>query len=153
MDVLSAAGRGAQLDEIAEALPQRAVALSRLFLSHTSLQISRVEAGVLQALSERPMRITELARGQGVTQPAITLLVNRLEERGWVNRHADPDDGRVVVVALAPAGREAFARLRAQYRALLHAEMAMLDDAEVETLAHAVEILDELIARITEREQ
>jgi DNA-binding MarR family transcriptional regulator len=153
MDVLSGADRGAQLDEIAEALPQRAAALSRLFLSHTSLPISRVEAGVLQALSERPTRITELARGQGVTQPAITLLVNRLEERGWVGRHADPDDGRAVVVALSAAGREAFARLRAQYRALLHEEMAMLDDGEVEILARGVEILDGLITRLAEREQ
>src|SRR4030081_2352901 len=91
--------RGAQLDEIAEALPQRASTLLRLFLSRTSVPVSRTEAGVLQALTERAMRITELARQEGVTQPAITLLVNRLEERRLVTRQADPSDGRVVLVA------------------------------------------------------
>jgi len=57
-----------------------------------------------------------------------------------------------VVVSLTPSGDEAFERLRAEYRALLHEEMASLDDAEVETLAGAVEILDKLIARLEEHE-
>jgi DNA-binding MarR family transcriptional regulator len=87
-----------------------------------------------------------------VTQPAITLLVNRLTERGWVERVPDPSDGRAVLVSLTPAGEEVFERLRAEYRALLHEEMASLEDAEVETLAAAVAILDKLIDRLTERE-
>ncbi len=57
-----------------------------------------------------------------------------------------------MLVSLTPAGDEAFERLRAEYRALLHEKMASLDDAEVEALASAVEILDKLIARLTERE-
>ena len=47
-------------------------------------------------------------------------------------------------------GEETFAQLRAEYRALLHEEMATLDDGEVETLAAAVEILDKLIARLSQ---
>jgi DNA-binding MarR family transcriptional regulator len=144
--------RGAQLDEIAEALPQRASTLLRLFLSRTTVPVSRTEAGVLQALTERAMRITELARQEGVTQPAITLLVNRLAERGLVTREADPSDRRVVLVAVTSAGRELFGQLRAQYRALLHEEMASLHDTEVDTLARSIEILDELIERLKERD-
>ena len=45
-----------------------------------------------------------------------------------------------------------FERLRAEYRALLHEEMASLEDGEVETLAAAVAILDKLIDRLKERE-
>ena len=45
-----------------------------------------------------------------------------------------------------------FERLRAEYRALLHEEMASLEDGEVETLAAAVAILDKLIDRLTERD-
>jgi len=145
------ARRGRQLDEIAEALPQRASALSRLFLTHTSVTISRTEAGVLGALSSRPRRITELAAREGVTQPAITLLVNRLQERGWVTRDTDPADARVVLVTLTSRGEKVHERLRAEYRALLHEEMATLDDHDVETLARAIEILDGLIVRLTER--
>jgi DNA-binding MarR family transcriptional regulator len=144
--------RGRQLDEIAEALPQRVSTLLRLFLSRAQVPVTRTEAAVLATLESGPERIGELARQEGVTQPAITLLVNRLERRGWVTREADPGDGRVVLVAITPAGRDLFAGVRAQYRALVHEEMASLDDGDVETLAQAIDILDHLIARLRERE-
>ena len=152
MDQARVDRRSSQLDEIAEALPQRSSALSRLFLTRTSVCVSRTEVGVMRNLRAGPRRITELAAEERVTQPAITLLVNRLAERGWVERVPDSSDRRAVLVSLTPCGDEAFERLRAEYRALLHEEMASLDDAEVETLAGAVEILDKLIARLEERE-
>ena len=149
MEASSVDRRSSQLDDIAEALPQRSAALSRLFLTRSSVCVSRTEVGVLRNLREGPRRITELATEERVTQPAITLLVNRLEERGWVKRVPDPSDGRAVLVSLTPVGEDVFERLRAEYRALLHDEMAMLDDTEVEALAAAVEILDRLIARLS----
>jgi DNA-binding MarR family transcriptional regulator len=143
--------RSSQLDEIAEALPQRSAALSRLFLTRTSVCVSRTEVGVLRVLRGGPRRITELATEERVTQPAITLLVNRLTERGWVERIPDPSDGRAVLVSLTAAGGEVFERLRAEYRALLHEEMVSLEDGEIDTLAAAVGILDKLIDRLKER--
>jgi DNA-binding MarR family transcriptional regulator len=149
MEPASLDRRSVQLDDIAEALPVRSAALSRLFLTRTSVCVSRTEVGVMRTLRDGPRRITELAAEERVTQPAITLLVNRLEERGWLKRVPDSSDRRAVLVSLTPAGEEVFEQLRAEYRALLHEEMAMLDDAEVETLAAAVEILDRVIARLS----
>lgn len=143
--------RTRRLDEIAEGLPQRAAALSRLFLTRTTIDVTRTEVGVMRTVSVRPQRITELAAAEGVTQPAITRVVNRLQERGWVTRHSDPGDGRVVMVGLTPAGRTVFERLRGEYRALVHEEMAALDDEDVETLARAIDVLDELIERLEDR--
>jgi DNA-binding MarR family transcriptional regulator len=145
--------RGSRIDEIAEALPTRAAMLSRLFLAQSSIRVSRTEAGVLQALSESPRRITELASREGVTQPAITLLINRLAGRGWVRRETDPLDGRVVLATLTDAGRAVWDRLLREYRALLHEEMASLDDEDVKVLARAVDILDYLIDRIRREER
>ena len=140
--------RGRQVDDIAVALPARASSLLKLVLSRTSEPVSRTEASVLAALAERPRRITELAARERVTQPAITLLVNRLEQRGWAARHADPGDRRVVLVALTEPGEEALSRLRAEYRALMHEEMATLSDEDLCTLSRAIEILDGLIERV-----
>jgi DNA-binding MarR family transcriptional regulator len=151
MQIRSDLSRGQRLDEIAEALPRRASALSRLFLRHTTIEISRTEANVVQALAERPRRIGDLAAREAVTQPAITLLVNRLQRRGWVERAADPEDGRAVLVTLTCQGEEVFDQLRAEYRALLHEEMATLPDDDVETLADAVQILDRLIGQLNGR--
>ena len=152
MELATAGVRDRQLDEIAEALPQRASALSRLFLTRTSVCVSRTEVGVLRILTSGPRRITELAYEERVSQPGITLLVNRLAERGWVQRGIDPSDGRAVLVSLTDAGEQVFAQLRAEYRALLHEEMATLGNRDVATLARAVEILDRLIERIGERD-
>jgi DNA-binding MarR family transcriptional regulator len=143
--------RERRLDDIAEALPQRAAAISRLFVAHTSVDVSRTEIGVLRALTDRPRRITELAALEAVTQPGITMLVKRLEARGWVGRETDPSDARAVLVTLTRSGRQVFDALRAEYRALLHEEMATLPDRDVAALARAVEILDGLIERLKER--
>jgi DNA-binding MarR family transcriptional regulator len=138
-------------EEIAEALPVRAAAISRLFMAHTTVPISRTEIGVLYVVSERPRRITELAVREGVTQPAITLLVNRLAERGWLKRTPDPLDGRAVLVELTPAGCALLDQVRAEFRALVNEEMAILDDEDIGALARAVEILDGMIERLEDR--
>lgn len=148
MDTAGGVTRGRWLDEIAEALPQSASAISRLFLAHTTVELSRTEANVMRALSERPRRVTDLAIDEGVTQPAMTLLVNRLEERGWLERSEDPADRRAVLVSTSDSGARVFEQLRAEYRALLHEEMALLDDEDVEALARATEILDGLVDRL-----
>jgi DNA-binding MarR family transcriptional regulator len=84
MEFGSVTKRTRQLDDIAEALPRRASLLSHLFLKHTTLGVSRTEIGVLSAASEQPQRITDLAAAEGVTQPAITLIVNRMRRAaGW----------------------------------------------------------------------
>ena len=140
--------RSRQLDELAAALPQRASALTRIFFARTHTGLSRAEVGVLAALSSRPFRITELAAREGISQPGVTQLVNRLQQRGWAERRTDPQDGRVVVVAITDAGRETLERVRSEYRALLHEEITALDDEQVATLASAVVILDELIERL-----
>lgn len=140
------------LDSIAEALPQRSATLARLFLSRTTICVTRTEAAVLYKLSARPYRVTELAKEERVTQPGISLLVNRLAGRGWAQRIPDPADGRAVLVSLTAAGEAALDQLRAEYRALLHEEMATLEDSEIETLAAAVAVLDKLIHRLEERD-
>jgi DNA-binding MarR family transcriptional regulator len=76
-------------------------------------------------------------------------LVDRLQDRGWVQRTADPNDGRAVLVSLTVAGADALGALRAEYRAMLQQEMASLDDGQVDTLAGAVQILDQLIERLS----
>ena len=145
--------RGRQLDEIAVALPQRAASLLKVFLARTTVPLSRTEANVLAALAERPWRITELAARERITQPGVTLLVNRLEQRGWAERHVDASDRRVVLVTITPEGEEVLARLRAEYRALLHEEMATLPEEDVGTLARAIEIVDRLIERLEAHER
>jgi DNA-binding MarR family transcriptional regulator len=59
-------------------------------------------------------RITDLAAVEGVTQPSMTALVSALERSEFVERHTDPTDKRVVLVAITGSGsRYVRARRRA----------------------------------------
>lgn len=65
------------------------------------------EYDVLYTLSkcDRPQRISDLGRHVLLSQPALSRLVERLEERGLLARCEDPGDGRAVQVSLTEAGR------------------------------------------------
>jgi DNA-binding MarR family transcriptional regulator len=52
--------------------------------------------------SAGPMTAGQLADLTGLTTGAITGMLNRLEEAGFVRRERDPDDGRRVLVRLVP---------------------------------------------------
>jgi len=71
-------------------------------------EVSMREYDVLYTLSKHdgPMRLYELGRGVLLSQPALSRLVERLGERGLVERAADPEDGRGVRLALTAAGAE-----------------------------------------------
>ena len=133
------------IDEVARSLTQRAALVTRLVLRHARRDIPRTESGVLSTLSGGPRRITELAELEGLAQPTITLLVKRLEERGWVERGRDAADGRAVVVAITDAGRAALEDLRAQVGAFLHERVADLPDEDVQALLAATDALETLI--------
>jgi DNA-binding MarR family transcriptional regulator len=142
--------RERQLDEIAQALPARVAELAHLFLQRADPAVSRADVSVMRRLALRPHRVTELAGEEQITQPGMTLLVNRMEERGWATRAPDPSDGRAVLVTLTRAGLRELQTLEQGYHAMLAAHMAALDDGEVQSLAHAVQVLDDLIAHLKE---
>src|SRR3984957_2573531 len=93
--------RSRQID-IAGQLLVRAAALARLVAKQVGGDLSRTEAGILHTLSFGPRRITELAEFEGLAQPTTTLLVKRLEDRGWVRRERQNYDGRIVMVSVTP---------------------------------------------------
>uniref|UniRef100_UPI000DD4DB8B MarR family winged helix-turn-helix transcriptional regulator n=1 Tax=Glycomyces dulcitolivorans TaxID=2200759 RepID=UPI000DD4DB8B len=69
-------------------------------------EVSMREYDVLYTLSkhEGPIRLFELGRGVLLSQPALSRLVERLAERGLVERTPDPEDGRGLRLGLTAAG-------------------------------------------------
>ena len=91
-----------------------------------------------------PQRLTLLAAREGVTQPAMTQLISRLEESGLVRREPSQDDGRVVLVVITDDGRATLARRRAVRAERLAAIIAQLDPDHLAALAGALPALDAL---------
>jgi DNA-binding MarR family transcriptional regulator len=142
---IAPADRSAAVDAVATALVPAASRVTRLLLRRAPQGVSRSEAGVLSALSRGPRRITELADLEGHAQPTMTLLVKRLEQRGWVARERDPADGRVVLVSLTTAGTAALDDVRAAYRRILRDHLVALDGEQLAALKIATETLESLL--------
>ena len=107
--------------------------------------LSLTAAATLTTLERSgPRRLTNLAADEGVTQPAMTQLVGRLEVSGLVERCADPDDGRVVHVQITDAGRDLVARRRAARAERLSGLLATLGPADQEALAAALPAINAL---------
>jgi DNA-binding MarR family transcriptional regulator len=68
-----------------------------------------VQPMVTQPLWDAPdgMRLTELAAGAGMTKQSMGELVDQMEQAGYVERVADPIDGRARRVRLTARGRRA----------------------------------------------
>jgi DNA-binding MarR family transcriptional regulator len=126
-----------------------AAAIERLIGLFRSLSppngLSLTAAATLATLERSgPSRLTALAVREGVTQPAMTQLIGRLQESGLVNRDADPADGRVVKVRLTDEGRAMLARRRAVRAERLAEILARLSPEEQAALRAALPAMDAL---------
>jgi DNA-binding MarR family transcriptional regulator len=102
------AGRRHAANDAWEALLSAHAALMRLFAAEDIWEdLSMREYDVLYTLSKcrEPVRISELNRHVLLSQPALSRLVDRLAERGLVERQPDPADGRGVRLSLTAAGQ------------------------------------------------
>ncbi|MHB1614137.1 MAG: MarR family winged helix-turn-helix transcriptional regulator [Actinomycetes bacterium] len=90
-------------------------------------------------------RMSELAEGAQVTQPSMSVLVDRMERQGWVIRQVDQRDRRVVNVTMTPAGMAVVGRLRVARLELLSSRIEMLPIEEQQQLAGALPALTDLV--------
>jgi DNA-binding MarR family transcriptional regulator len=82
-----------------------------------------------------PLRVSELAAASHVSQPTATSLLQRLGDRGWVDRRPDPDDARAVRVRISRAGRRALAANRQVAAEAVRGRLERLTKADRQALA------------------
>ena len=94
------------------------------------------QAPVLVILREagRPIMITEVARRLLLETPSVTTMVDRLTERGLVERVKDPKDRRKTLVALTRKGKRLVETIREPGHQLEEEMFGALDAVERETL-------------------
>ena len=130
---------------IAETLDRAALLLVR----HIARSSSLTSRAALRALREDgPTRLTELACSQGVSQPAMTQLVGRLEREGLVVRLIDPEDARATLVDITESGRAVWTELKESRRERLAELLDNLSPDEEAALGLAMRVALPLIEQL-----
>ena len=88
-------------DDLGETL----YSLAAVIIRRRSRTLSLTAASTLATLERTgPRRLTDLAVAEEIAQPSMTALVTQLEQLGFAERLRDPEDARVVLVAITRDG-------------------------------------------------
>ena len=118
-----------------EALMTAHARLLRQFAADDWEDLSMREYDVLYTLAKRgPSRIGELGESVLLSQPGLSRLVDRLAQRGLVERFADPADGRSVQVGLTPQGAACQKKVGRRHARAVAQAMAVLTPSEQQQL-------------------
>ncbi|MGI5217054.1 MarR family winged helix-turn-helix transcriptional regulator [Nocardia sp. CA-290969] len=111
-----------------------------------------LSAGVASALwtivNHAPIRLSALAERESVSAPTMSRLVAALEDRGYIERTPDPDDGRARLLKPTPTGIELIADARSRKAQLLTEAVEGLDPDDRRTVSRGLTILADAIRTI-----
>ncbi len=132
-------------DALANDLIVTSARLVRLVRYRADVDDSTATWRALSILAERgPLRVSDFAAIDRLSQPSATAILRRLREEGAVESVPDPADGRASLISLTALGEARLARLRAAGVAAVTPLLAGLDEADRATLRRASDLLDEL---------
>lgn len=110
------------------------------------------ERGVLECLhSLGPLTVPGLARTIGVPRQFVQRTCNGLLESRLIERRVNPAHARSDLVALTPAGMQAFAALRARETAASKPLAAALSAADLATTTRVLQAMREHYERLPKR--
>jgi DNA-binding MarR family transcriptional regulator len=140
-----AAGGRLDVPEFANHLSHTLMRTARLLrqLGHDGVSASQSTA-LMMIDRFGPLPISELAVIENIARPTASSLVAKLESEGHVRRLEVPNDGRISLVELTPAGRRVIERARTRRDSWLAERLRSCTPAEVEALRTAARVLDEI---------
>ncbi|MFJ1601821.1 MarR family winged helix-turn-helix transcriptional regulator [Streptomyces sp. NPDC088253] len=136
--------------EVAAALNELTTGVARYLLSDRQGMSLTTAAALNRLEREGPIRLTALAAAEGIAQPSMTVLVQRLEAQGLATRVGHPKDGRVRVVAITDAGRELMAQRRRAQTARVADLLAALPEQDVQALQEAMRTALPIVQRMVQ---
>ena len=110
------------------------------------LGITARQATLLWLVRRSPgLALAELAAEEGISPPALSGHVDRLERAGLIERVRSTDDRRRVGLRLTEEGARLLRRVRARRTTWLADRLGMLEPTELEAIEAAVPALQRLL--------
>jgi DNA-binding MarR family transcriptional regulator len=123
--------------------------LTARFLSDRTEMSASAAFAINRVSREGPIRLTTLAAKEGVSQPSMTQLVQRLERADLVLGVADPEDRRVRLIGTTSQGQALLDDRRRIRRDRLRKLLAELTPEEESALWLAAHVAGPILARLT----
>ena len=117
----------------------------------SELDLTFAQSQVLFHVNDHPgCPMGDVAKAFGVTLPAVTHIVDRLEQKGFAARGAMPGDRRVAALELTAAGQTLARELHTTRTRAMEAILARVSAADRRRIVTGVEALVEAAMRATE---
>ncbi|MBN9798755.1 MarR family winged helix-turn-helix transcriptional regulator [Pseudonocardia alni] len=133
-------------DEVASRLRLAVGRLNRRIRIDGSESLPPLQLSTLVTVEQHgPLRLSELARREGVTAPTMSRVLSALDDQGMVERAADPGDARGVLISISADGLDRLREVRSQRTALVARRLDRLDAAQRAALEAALPAIEALI--------
>jgi len=114
---------------------------SRPLEEWSDLELTMPQMRILCLLRQKPQRMGNIAACLGRGQSSATSMMDRLVDKGLVERVPDPEDRRVVLCRLTPEGQSEVERFWQVGRQSIVEMVKPLSVAELEQVVQAIELL------------
>ncbi len=109
------------------------------------LGLTAAQFNVINILSDQPEGMSQRALGDLllVDRSNVTGLLDRMEKAGWVRRKDHPEDRRVYLITLTPAGRALWAKAHALYQQVIEQVTAGVPEKRLAECADTLQGLEQ----------
>lgn len=110
-----------------------------------SIDLSINEMHMLEAVGKgknKPKTIYEIAEDLGITLPSVTVAINKLVKKGYVEKLRGEEDGRIVYVTLTKQGKKIDSVHRYFHESMVRSIISGMSEQEQQVLYQGILKLD-----------
>ncbi|MDO4166691.1 MAG: MarR family transcriptional regulator [Eubacteriales bacterium] len=110
------------------------------------LDLSMAEIHTIAAIGrDRLLKMSEIAGQLHITMGTLTVMINNLVKKGYVERYKSEEDRRIVKVGLTKGGKQIYDIHELFHENLVDALLGNFDEKELETVSQALKNLQDFI--------
>ena len=108
-------------------------------------QLTAKQVLLLELISNKVSSTKEIAQQMGVSTSAVSQLLNKLEEKGYITRTVNPKNRREILIAPAQKGKDYFATQEAISREIDEMVYGKLPEEDLQQLASILKKLNTIV--------
>jgi DNA-binding MarR family transcriptional regulator len=125
-----------------------------LRLTQAQKDLSSSQREVLMAIARAgSLRLSDLAREEGLNPTMLSRIIAKLEAAGLVTRACDPNDARIIHLSATPEALALRETIRNERTDALLFALGRLSKEEKKALSDATPALENIVARLRDRDQ